>query len=124
MLFITHGAHCALNKKLGLIASHITEDIELSVTDIKTNNKRFRIKVLGGGCSGFQYKFSIDDNISEDDKIFSSSKIQLEIVIDQHSLPLVLGSAIDYNTSLSGEYFFLKNPNSKSSCGCGNSFSV
>ena len=124
MIFITPKAHLALNKKLGLIDCHISQDMALSVIDDTTNKRRFRIKVLGGGCSGFQYKFSIDEEISEDDKILSNCAIELETIIDQHSLPLIVNATLDQHSSLSGEYFLLKNPNAKSNCGCGNSFSV
>ena len=123
MLLITPSAQAALKSKLGVTISQINQDQELSIIDQICQKKRFRIKVLGGGCSGFQYKFSIDDTISDSDKVLGD-RSQLEIVIDQHSLPLIKGATLDHHSSLSGEYFFLKNPNAKSSCGCGNSFSV
>jgi iron-sulfur cluster insertion protein len=125
MLYITGGAKASLNKKLNIKEDfEILEKIKLDLIEENNQKKRFRIKVLGGGCSGFQYKFSIDDQISEEDKILGNSQIQLEVIVDQHSLPLISNGIINYNKSISGEYFFIENPNAKSKCGCGNSFTV
>lgn len=123
MLSITEAAQIALIKKLGLKRLASSEDLILYNLDQSITQKRFRIRVLGGGCSGFQYKFLIDDNISDEDKILGDGS-QLEIAVDQHSLPLIINSTLDHHSSLGGEYFFIKNPNAKSKCGCGNSFSV
>ncbi len=78
-----------------------------------------RLTVEGGGCSGFQYIFSWDDKISEDDKIFDQA-----IVSDEISLPLLEGSTLDYVINMMGEDFKVTNPNAKSGCGCGTSFAV
>lgn len=123
MLTMTCSAQKKLSAKLGItnVSDHDLNLITINQRDFK---KRFRIKVNGGGCSGFQYKFLIDENLDDDDIIFSDQELNLQVVIDKHSLPLVDGSTVDYSTSLSGEYFFLKNPNAKANCGCGNSFSV
>ena len=83
---------------------------------------RLRISVQGGGCSGFQYNFLIDDQTTEDDKIFTSHDI--EVVVDFISLGLLNGSQLDYVEDLSGTKFSIKNPNAASACGCGNSFSI
>lgn len=81
-----------------------------------------RITVSGGGCSGFQYGFSLDDETLGDDRVFEISGIK--IVSDLASLELLGASEIDYVSDLSGSSFVIKNPNAASSCGCGNSFSV
>ena len=78
----------------------------------------FRISVLGGGCSGFQYDFSYDLKPSEDDLV------QNNILIDKQSADLLKGSEIDYVDELIGESFKITNPQTKSSCGCGVSFSL
>ncbi len=84
---------------------------------------KLRVAVDGGGCSGFQYKFDFDATpIQADDIIFAQNGA--EIVIDEMSLGFVSGSIIDYVEDLGASYFEIKNPNSKSSCGCGNSFAV
>ena len=82
----------------------------------------FRVAVLGGGCSGFQYDFSIDVTKQPDDCVFSAHDV--EIVIDAMSLELVDAAELDYKQDLMGSYFAVNNPNATASCGCGTSFSV
>jgi iron-sulfur cluster insertion protein len=82
----------------------------------------FRVAVNGGGCSGFQYEFSIDTDRAEDDLSFVSHDV--EVVIDEISLELVDNAELDYVQDLMGAYFAVSNPNATASCGCGTSFSV
>lgn len=82
----------------------------------------FRVAVLGGGCSGFQYQFSIDTKREDDDHIFTSYDV--DVVIDEMSLDLVDRAELDYVQDLMGSYFAVINPNATASCGCGTSFSV
>lgn len=82
----------------------------------------FRLKVNGGGCSGFQYDFSFDKNRNEDDLIFKYHNT--EILIDEMSLTFLDGSTLDFIDDLSGSFFQVNNPNASSSCGCGTSFSI
>ena len=82
----------------------------------------FRVAVNGGGCSGFQYEFSIDTARAEDDLSFVSHDV--EVVIDEISLELVDNAELDYVQDLMGAYFAVSNPNATASCGCGTSFSV
>lgn len=82
----------------------------------------FRIMISGGGCSGFQYGFSLDHDSNTDDHIFEVRDIK--VVVDEASLPLVEGAQIDYVEELIGASFVVKNPNASTSCGCGNSFSI
>lgn len=81
-----------------------------------------RIAVSGGGCSGFQYGFSLDDNRHDDDLVFEH--LGSRVVIDEVSLGLLSGSELDYVEDLIGSYFAVKNPNATSTCGCGSSFAV
>jgi len=81
-----------------------------------------RIAVSGGGCSGFQYGFSLDDQENDDDRIFEQNSIK--VVVDEVSLDFVKGSELDFVEDLIGSYFSLKNPNASSTCGCGSSFAV
>jgi iron-sulfur cluster insertion protein len=84
---------------------------------------RFRITVKGGGCSGFQYDFALDNTTPADnDTIFTHQGAQ--VVIDDVSLGLLGGSMLDYTEDLSHAGFEIKNPNATARCGCGNSFSV
>ena len=78
----------------------------------------FRISVQGGGCSGFKYNFSFDEEIKKDDIVFSRT------VIDSSSLEIIKGSMVDYQKEMIGSSFVIKNPQAASSCGCGLSFSI
>ncbi len=81
-----------------------------------------RLSVEGGGCSGFQYRFGLADGIEADDIAVEESGVTL--VVDEISLDLVRGSAVDFVESLGGSAFQVTNPNAASGCGCGSSFSV
>jgi iron-sulfur cluster insertion protein len=84
---------------------------------------RFRIAVLGGGCSGFQYQFDLDAAaLAEDDQLLEEGGAV--VVIDETSLALLAGSELEYTEELVGAAFSIKNPNAKSGCGCGNSFAI
>ena len=84
----------------------------------KDNGDFFRIAIKGGGCSGFKYDFSFDKKPKEEDLKFNN------IVIDKTSADLLKGSEVDYVSELIGDSFKISNPQSKSSCGCGVSFSL
>ena len=81
-----------------------------------------RISISGGGCSGFQYGFSLDDQLGDDDTTFESGNVK--VVVDQVSMDLLNGSELDYKDDMIGSYFALSNPNASSTCGCGSSFAV
>ena len=83
----------------------------------KPSGTFFRIAVKGGGCSGFKYDFTFDNKIDENDLKYEN------IVIDKSSLDLMKGSQVDFSEELIGESFKISNPKTKSSCGCGISFS-
>ena len=84
----------------------------------KEEGSFFRIAIKGGGCSGFQYEFTFDSSKTDDDLIFNN------ILIDKTSADLLKGSEIDFVNELIGSQFKITNPQSKSSCGCGVSFSL
>ena len=84
----------------------------------KDKGSFFRIAIKGGGCSGFQYEFTFDQSKAEDDLNYNN------ILIDKISADLLKGSGIDYVSELIGEQFKITNPQTKSSCGCGVSFSL
>ena len=84
----------------------------------KDKGSFFRIAIKGGGCSGFQYEFTFDKVIADDDLNYEN------ILIDKTSANLLKGSEIDYVSELIGEQFKITNPQTKSSCGCGVSFSL
>ena len=81
-----------------------------------------RLSVEGGGCSGFQYRFGLADSIEQDDATVETDGVKL--VVDNVSLDLVRGSAVDYVENLGGAAFKVTNPIAASGCGCGSSFSI
>ena len=81
-----------------------------------------RVAVLGGGCSGFQYNFSFEEQRNEDDLLIERGGAS--VLVDSTSLELLKGSQLDYVEEMVGAAFQVNNPNATSSCGCGNSFSV
>jgi iron-sulfur cluster assembly accessory protein len=81
-----------------------------------------RLAVDGGGCAGFQYRFGLADAVESDDTVASQDGVTL--VVDEISLDLVRGSAVDFVESLGGAAFQVTNPNAASGCGCGTSFSI
>ena len=85
-------------------------------------NSALRIFVQGGGCSGFQYGFSFDNEVNDDDWQFNKDGVT--VVVDSVSLQYLEGATIDFKKQLSGSNFVISNPNAKSSCGCGSSFAA
>lgn len=83
---------------------------------------KLRVFVTGGGCSGFQYGFTFDENQNEDDTEVLRDGVKL--LVDAMSFQYLQGSEIDYSEGLQGAQFVIKNPNAKSTCGCGSSFSI
>lgn len=81
-----------------------------------------RVVISGGGCSGFQYKFDLDNVVNNDDLVFERDGAK--VVVDSTSLQLVRGGELDYVEDMMGAFFALKNPNATSTCGCGASFSL
>ncbi len=100
----------AINKVKALVDEEENEDLKL------------RVFVTGGGCSGFQYGFTFDELVADDDAQIESSGIT--VLVDAMSYPYLVGSEVDYSEGLQGSQFVVQNPNASSTCGCGSSFSV
>ncbi|MBM3116709.1 iron-sulfur cluster insertion protein ErpA [Jeongeupia naejangsanensis] len=83
---------------------------------------KLRVFVTGGGCSGFQYGFTFDEIVNDDDTEVNKGGVTL--LVDPMSYQYLVGAEIDYVDSLEGSQFTIKNPNAQSTCGCGSSFSV
>lgn len=85
-------------------------------------NLKLRVYITGGGCSGFSYGFSFDEEAKEDDTIVENNGV--ELIVDVMSVQYLAGSAVDYEESLMGSRFVVQNPNATSTCGCGSSFAI
>ncbi len=100
-------------------AARIAEIVAQAAPTLDT---ALRVAVLAGGCSGFQYKFELDKDVQPDDLVIERGPAR--VVVDSVSLDLLTGSELDYTDELMGSHFAVRNPNAKSACGCGTSFSI
>jgi iron-sulfur cluster insertion protein len=83
---------------------------------------KLRVFITGGGCSGFSYGFTFDEEVGEDDAVVERDGVSM--LVDALSYPYLVGSQVDYHENLQGSQFVVANPNASSTCGCGNSFAV
>ena len=83
---------------------------------------KLRVYITGGGCSGFQYGFTFDDQVNDGDLTIENQNVGL--VVDPMSLQYLIGGTVDYVEGLEGSRFVVQNPNASSTCGCGSSFSI
>ena len=94
-----------------------------SLVDEEGNPRlKLRVFVTGGGCSGFQYGFTFDEDVADDDTIIEREGVSL--VVDPMSCQYLAGAEVDYQEGLEGSRFVIKNPNATTTCGCGQSFSI
>ncbi len=120
-------------QNLTINASQITisdaaaDKISSLIIEENNPNLNLRVYITGGGCSGYQYGFTFDEQIQADDtiieKICSDNKSKIKLLIDCMSVTLLKGSEIDFTSGIQ-EQFIIKNPNAKTTCGCGSSFSI
>ncbi|ABC32889.1 uncharacterized conserved protein [Hahella chejuensis KCTC 2396] len=92
------------------------------IEDEGNDELSLRVFVTGGGCSGFQYGFSFDEAVNEDDTIVEKDGVRL--VVDSLSYQYLVGAEVDFREGLEGAQFVIKNPNASTTCGCGSSFSI
>ncbi|STY29458.1 chaperone involved in Fe-S cluster assembly and activation; hesB-like [Legionella wadsworthii] len=118
--------------------SPTTNDIRFSVSaadkvaelikEEENPNLNLRVSITGGGCSGFQYGFSFDEDINEDDTVVvqycSDGVSSVRLLVDSMSYQYLHDAEIDYVQGIQGEQFVIRNPNAKTTCGCGSSFSI
>jgi len=117
-----------------MVIETMIEDSPLQFTDAAAEKVRqliseegddglmLRVFITGGGCSGFQYGFTFDENINEGDTVVENGGVKL--LIDPMSVQYLTGGEIDYSEGLEGAQFVIRNPNAATTCGCGSSFSV
>ena len=104
----------------------LTDSASARINNVMNANSelgsRFRVYVTGGGCSGFQYGFKFDSEVAFDDDVIEFGNFS--VLLDSMSYPYLLGSTLDFVEDLSGSKFIINNPNAKTTCGCGESFTI
>jgi len=96
--------------------------VKTLIEEEENDDLKLRVFVTGGGCSGFQYGFSFDEKINDGDS--EVEHLGISLLIDPMSFQYLLGSEIDYTEGLQGARFIINNPNAKTTCGCGSSFTI
>jgi iron-sulfur cluster insertion protein len=103
----------------------ITEKAEQKILEFMKEEQDavgLRIYVRGGGCHGYQYGMAFESKLSDDDTVIEKGGVK--VILDSQSAPLLSGAEVDYVDSLQGSGFSIKNPQAKTTCGCGSSFSA
>ena len=104
----------------------LTDNASARISNVMNANSdlgsRFRVYVTGGGCSGFQYGFKFDSEVAFDDDVIEFGNFS--VLLDSMSYPYLYGSTLDFVENLSGSKFVINNPNAKTTCGCGESFTT
>ncbi len=98
------------------------EKVRQLIEEEGNDQLKLRVFVQGGGCSGFQYGFTFDEEVNDDDTTMEKAGVML--LIDAMSYQYLVGAEIDYKEDLEGAQFVIKNPNASTTCGCGSSFSA
>lgn len=111
-----------MNLTLPITVSDACADRLSAIAAAEGATKHLRVAVLGGGCSGFQYEFTLIETAEDDDLVIAAG--DASVVIDPTSIPFLSGSKIDFKIELIGAHFAVENPNATASCGCGTSFSI
>ncbi len=105
-----------------LFTDSAAEKVRQLIDEEGNPDLKLRVFVQGGGCSGFQYGFTFDEESGEDDTVMQKNGVTL--LVDAMSYQYLIGAEIDYKEDLEGAQFVIKNPNAQTTCGCGSSFSV
>lgn len=104
----------------------ITADAMAKIKDIlaEENNPKLKVRMFiqGGGCSGFQYGFTLDEQLNEDD--FTVENTDDLLIVDSMSMQYLAGAKVNYKEEIMGSQFVIENPNAQTTCGCGSSFSI
>ena len=105
-----------------IFSDNAAKKVKALIKEEGNDTLKLRVYVTGGGCSGFQYGFTFDENISEGDTVVNNNDVSL--VVDPLSFQYLTGAEVDYVEGLQGSQFVIRNPNASTTCGCGSSFSV
>lgn len=109
------------NNQVALSSSAANKISQLILEEMNPDLK-FRVYIIGGGCSGFQYGFAFEEDVVDGDIVSEQHGVQM--MVDPMSFPYLMGSEVDYLEDLQGSRFVVANPNAKTTCGCGSSFSI
>ncbi len=104
------------------VTDRAVEKVQSLKTEEQNDDLKLRVYVTGGGCSGFQYGFSFEDTMAEDDTLVSRNGVT--VLVYSLSFQYLAGSTVDYEIGLMGSRFLITNPNASTTCGCGASFSI
>lgn len=105
-----------------LVSDSAVAKVKSLIEEEGNTDLKLRVYVTGGGCSGFQYGFTFDEVVAEDDSIVEREGVK--VLVDALSYPYLAGAKVDYEEGLQGSKFVIQNPNASSTCGCGSSFSI
>ncbi|MCX2979160.1 iron-sulfur cluster insertion protein ErpA [Candidatus Marimicrobium litorale] len=104
------------------LSERAVHKVQELVAEEENDELKLRVFITGGGCSGFQYGFTFDELVADDDTALQSEGVTL--LVDPMSLQYLVGSVVDYTEGLEGSRFVVENPNATATCGCGSSFSI
>lgn len=105
-----------------IVTDNAIAKVRSLIEDEENAELKLRVYVTGGGCSGFQYGFTFDEDVAEDDSVVERDGVK--VLVDAMSYPYLVGALVDYEEGLQGSRFVVQNPNAASTCGCGSSFSI
>jgi iron-sulfur cluster insertion protein len=105
-----------------VFSDNAAQKVKALIKEEGNDELKLRVYVTGGGCSGFQYGFTFDENVAEDDTVVENGDVTL--VVDPLSFQYLSGAEVDYVEGLQGAQFVIRNPNATTTCGCGSSFSI
>ncbi|MFT6051443.1 MAG: iron-sulfur cluster insertion protein [Halioglobus sp.] len=104
------------------LSERAVQKVRALVTEEENDELKLRVFITGGGCSGFQYGFTFDELMADDDSAFEKDGVT--VLVDPMSFQYLAGSQVDYTEGLEGSRFVITNPNATATCGCGSSFSI
>lgn len=105
-----------------LVTASAVAKVKSLIEEEGNEELKLRVFVTGGGCSGFQYGFTFDELVAEDDAVVEVDGVA--VLVDSMSYPYLMGAEVDYEEGLQGSKFVVQNPNASTTCGCGSSFSI
>lgn len=106
-----------------IVLSHRAAEKVRTLLDAEGNRAlKLRVFITGGGCSGFSYGFTFDEDVADDDAVVENDGVTM--LVDALSYQYLMGSEVDYQENLQGSQFVVTNPNATATCGCGNSFAI